>query len=85
LNNYAGGSLYHSNSGRQTLGISKGYQNAQSFTQDDGKVVCEMLPQPALLVPNKCYMLTAATVSAEFTPFAAELSHHLPCVLTWHI
>ena len=57
---------------------------AQSFTQDDGKIVRVMLPQAARLVPNKCYMLTAAVVSAELTPFAAELLHHLPCVLTWH-
>ncbi len=57
---------------------------AKSFTQDDGKIVRLMLPQPALLVPNKRYTLTTANVSAEFTPFAADLLHQLPFVLTWH-
>ena len=43
---------------------------AQSFTKGDGEVVRMMLRKPALLVPKKCYMLSAfIKVSPHYLEF----------------
>lgn len=39
--------------------VSKVQDAAQSYTKADGEVVKLMLQKPALLLPKKCYMLSA--------------------------
>lgn len=39
--------------------VAKIQEAAQSYTKADGEIVKLMLQQPALLLPKKCYMISA--------------------------
>ena len=54
--------------------VAKIQEAAQSYTKADGEIVKLMLQKPALLLPKKCYMLSALIkVSSRPSGCAASL------------
>lgn len=59
--------------------VAKIQEAAQSYTKADGEIVKLMLQKPALLLPKKCYMLSALIKVDVFTRHSTA---HLQAVLS---